>query len=150
VFVKTNKILFLNFLATMAPLRWNTSASTVAGQLSMTNATPYYLNGPSGIFIDSSNTLYVADGSNNRVQQFLLGSTIGTTVAGQPNGSFGSQANRLWDPSDVAVDLNGNIYVAEINNNRVQLWHVNATSGITVAGNGKKSNKNHILILILY
>lgn len=134
----------------MTPLRWNTTASTVAGQLSITNATSYYLNYPLGIFIDSFNTLYVADCNNNRVQQFLFGNTVGTTVAGQSNGVAGSSATHLNSPSDVAVDLNGNVYVAEINNNRVQLWLVNATSGITVAGNGKKSNKNHILILILY
>ena len=134
----------------MGLLRWNTTALTVAGQLSMTNATPSYLNNPLGIFIDTFDTLYVADSSNNRVQQFLFGSTIGTTSAGQANGVSGSISARLNLPSDVAVDLNGNVYVVEVNNHRVQLWHVNATFGITVAGNGKILSKNHTFVFIMY
>jgi DNA-binding beta-propeller fold protein YncE len=116
----------------------------------MTSATPSYLNYPLGICIDPSNSLYVADCNNNRVQQFLFGNTFGNTVAGLSNGTSGATATRLNSPSDVVVDVNGNIYVSEINNHRIQLWLVNATSGITIAGNGKKSNKNHILIRILY
>ena len=61
----------------------------------MTNSTPSYLNYPSGIFMDSSDTLYVADSSNNRVQHFLFGNTIGTTLAGQANGVAGPTATRL-------------------------------------------------------
>ena len=134
----------------MGLLRWNTTASTVAGQLSMTNATPSYLNNPLGIFIDTFDTLYVADSLNHRVQQFLFGNTIGITSAGQPNGVSGSISTRLSLPSDVAIDLNGNVYVVEVNNHRVQLWHVNASFGITVAGSGKILSENHTFILIVY
>ena len=80
----------------------------------------------------------------------MFGSTIGTTSAGQANGVSGSISARLNLPSDVAVDLNGNVYVVEVNNHRVQLWHVNATFGITVAGNGKILSENHTFILIIY
>ena len=100
--------------------------------------------------MDSSDTLYVADSSNNRVQHFLFGNTIGTTLAGQANGVAGPTATRLSVPSDVAIDLNDNAYVTEVNNNRIQLWRVNATFGITVAGNGKILSKNHTFVFIMY
>jgi sugar lactone lactonase YvrE len=104
--------------------------------LSATNATPNYLNFPIGIFIDSSDTLYVSDAKNNRIQQFSLGNTTGKTVAGQSNGAVGTSASFLNYSNDVSVDANGNVYVADSYNNRIQLWPVNATSGITIAGNG--------------
>jgi sugar lactone lactonase YvrE len=122
---------------TIGPLRWNTTATTVAGQLTATSATPNYLNFPIGIFIDSSDTLYVSDADNNRIQQFSLGNTTGRTAAGQSNGAVGTSATFLHLPSDVAADSSGNVYVADSYNNRIQLWPANATSGITVAGTGK-------------
>lgn len=81
--------------------------------------------------------MYVADAKNNRVQQFLLGNPTGQTVAGQSNGAVGSGASYLNYSNDMAVDSNGNIYVADSYNNRAQLWYVNSSSGITIAGNGE-------------
>lgn len=57
-------------------------------------------------------------------------------MAGQSSEAVGATASFLNFPSDVAVDLNGNVYVADSYNNRIQLWRVNATSGITIAGTG--------------
>jgi sugar lactone lactonase YvrE len=56
----------------------------------------------------------------------------GVTVAGG-NGA-GPAANQLNNPFGVAVDSSGNVYVADTNNNRVQMWAPGATSGVTVAG----------------
>ncbi len=81
--------------------------------------------------------MYVADAKNNRIQRFLLGNTTGTTVAGQSNGIAGSNSSFLNYPNYVSVDSNGNIYIADSNNDRVQLWYVNSSSGIMIAGNGK-------------
>jgi DNA-binding beta-propeller fold protein YncE len=40
------------------------------------------------------------------------------------------------DPLDVYVsELNGAIYVSDFGNNKIQRWDINATQGITVAGN---------------
>jgi sugar lactone lactonase YvrE len=85
--------------------------------------------------MDSSNTLYVADSDNNRVQMLLMGNTAATTVAGNPSGLYGLNASLLTYPNGVAVDSNGNVYVVDSDNNRVQLWNVNASLGITIAGN---------------
>ncbi|MGL4377663.1 MAG: DUF4347 domain-containing protein, partial [Microcoleaceae cyanobacterium] len=84
------------------------------------------MDGPKGLFVDSTGTLWVADSNNNRVLGFNSASTInnGTKadkVLGQLN--FGSKnttvdAQRMSGPSSVYVDQ-GNLWVADQNNNRV-------------------------------
>ncbi|CAF2977042.1 unnamed protein product, partial [Rotaria sp. Silwood2] len=87
-----------------------------------------------GLTLDLSNTLYIADWYNNRVQAWLQGASTGITVAGGSSGVSGSTANYLNMPSDVAVDSNGNVYVSDTLNNRVQFWAKSASSGTTIAG----------------
>ena len=68
----------------------------------------------------------------------------GITVAGG-NGA-GTAANQLSDPSSVYLDASGNIYVADLNNNRIQKFptgSTSATNGVTVAGgNGPGDSLN--------
>jgi hypothetical protein len=45
------------------------------------------------------------------------------------------------------VDINGNIYVADYNNNRVQKWLPGSVSGITVAGIGFSASEAECLRL---
>lgn len=102
----------------------------------MSSATPFYLGMPNGMAFDTTGVLYVADSTLNRIQKIILGQTNASTIAGDANGNSGSSATRLSYPHDVAVDRNGNVYVVDTTNHRVQLWYVNATAGITIAGNG--------------
>ena len=45
------------------------------------------------------------------------------------------------------MDASGNVYVADINNYRVQRWAPGATSGVTVAGgNGSGSAANQLCV----
>jgi sugar lactone lactonase YvrE len=81
--------------------------------------------------------LYIADSNNNRVQMLLMGNTAATTIAGNPSGIYGSNASLLHYPNGIAVDSNGNVYIVDTTNTRIQLWTVNTSSGITLAGNGK-------------
>lgn len=62
----------------------------------------------------------------------------GVTVAGG-NGS-GNATNQLDQPFNIFVDDNGNLYVVDNGNGRVQLWAPGATSGITVAGGNGTGN----------
>ncbi len=110
---------------------------TVAGGNGM-GLSSNQLNGPFGIFIDAMGSIYVADRLNNRIQKFAPGSTSltsGTTVAGG-NGQ-GSNANQLDNPIGVFLDTQGNLFVSDNNNQRVQKFppgSTSATNGITVAG----------------
>ncbi|CAF1172860.1 unnamed protein product [Adineta steineri] len=95
------------------------------------------LSYPVGVYYDYlyTNSLYVADTSNNRIMKYPSGSTIGTygiVVAGG-NGP-GSEANQLNNPRSVLVDSSGALYIADGINNRIQRWLQNATNGTTIVG----------------
>jgi len=94
---------------------------------------------PSGIAVDSSGKVYVADTGNHRVQIFPAGGTIATSTIGV-TGVFGSANNKFNSPSGIAVDSSGNIYVADTGNHRIQIFNstrnYQATIGTGVAGSG--------------
>jgi len=81
------------------------------------------LNFPFGLAVDKSGTLYIADGLNNRVRK-VSGGVI-TTVAGNGTAGFtGDNASatsaELNNPTGVAVDSSGNLYIADSANNVVR------------------------------
>ena len=84
------------------------------------------LNGPTGVTIDGSGGLYVADSANNRVLHYAAGSTTADAVYGQ-GGSFSSSdqnqdgvsAGDLNGPTGVTIDGSGGLYVADSADNRV-------------------------------
>jgi hypothetical protein len=107
---------------------------------------------PSGVAVDGGGNLYVADSSNSRVVEYNSPLTIGAAaskVFGQ-GGSFTSKkcdfdaaspfsppsAADLCYPTGVAVDGLANLYVADINNQRVLEYNtpLNASSGESGAG----------------
>ncbi|CAF0746348.1 unnamed protein product [Adineta steineri] len=92
-------------------------------------------NTPYGLFVDTSdsNTLYVADTKNYRIQKWLYGASNGTTVAGQ-SGVSGSALNQLNSPDALTMDTNGSMYIVDRGNNRIVLWLLGSTSGIAIAG----------------
>jgi sugar lactone lactonase YvrE len=102
------------------------------------------LNTPTGVAEDLAGTLYVSDSASNTVRKIVMPTTIHqdiiTTIAGTGKSGFsgdGGQAtsSRLSQPSGVAVDSHGNVFIADTGNNRIR--RIN-TSGIisTFAGNG--------------
>ncbi len=103
-------------------------------------ATSAKLSYPYGLAVDSKNAVYVAD-YNNHVVRKISGGTI-STIAGIGQiagfgGDGGPASNALlYNPTAVAVDPAGNVFIADYNNCRVR--EINAATGIinTVAGNG--------------
>jgi hypothetical protein len=59
----------------------------------------------------------------------------GITVAGNQNGTIGSDLGSLNFPVDIFVDSNYTLFVADGNNNRIVKYYANAAGGILVAGN---------------
>lgn len=101
-----------------------------------TGAQFYY---PKGLAIDSSNNLYIADYGNSVIRKINTATGIITTVAGNGiPGFFGdggpATSAELAYPYGVAVDLPGNLYIADLANQRIR----EVTSGTinTIAGNG--------------
>jgi sugar lactone lactonase YvrE len=102
-------------------------------------ATSASLYNPVGVAFDGTGNFYIADQQNQRIRKVATSGII-TTVAGNGLFTFGGDggaatAANLANPSGVAVDGVGNIYIADALNQRIRKV---ATSGIitTVAGNG--------------
>jgi tripartite motif-containing protein 71 len=72
---------------------------------------------PSGVAVDGSNYVYVADWGNNRIQKFT---SSGGFVAVWGGTSNGTNPGQFYQPYDVTVDSLGNVYVADTTNNRIQ------------------------------
>jgi streptogramin lyase len=83
-----------------------------------TNAT---FSRPSGVAVDSSGTVYVADTDNHRIRKITPAGVV-TTLAGSTLGSTnGTGTNAQFNaPTGVAVDSAGNVYVADQTNNRIR------------------------------
>ncbi len=119
------------------PLTGDTTADRVFGQGgSFTTGTPNNsgvsgnsLSTPTGVTMDAMGNLYVADYHNNRVLEYdtpLTGDPTADHVFGQVNDMSTNTPNKngispssLLNPQALAVDAQGNLYVADPYNHRV-------------------------------
>jgi DNA-binding beta-propeller fold protein YncE len=89
--------------------------------------------------VNGNNNLVIADTFNNRIRQFKSHGTI-TTVAGNGTPGFCGDGGLATSaclnlPEAVAVDYDGNLFIADTFNNRIR--KVSASGTITtVGGNG--------------
>ncbi|HTK20719.1 MAG TPA: hypothetical protein VL442_14435 [Mucilaginibacter sp.] len=95
---------------------------------------------PAGIASDASGNLYIADAFNNRIRKITPDGTV-TTVAGNGNAGYydTDAANaEFYAPQGLAVDAQGNIFVADYGNNVIReitaAGVVKTVAGIGMAG----------------
>ncbi|CAF1472830.1 unnamed protein product, partial [Adineta ricciae] len=99
--------------------------------------------GPTFIFVDDDQSIYVSDLWNHRVMKWRKDANEGIVVAGG-NGD-GNQLNQLNGPLGIIVDDCGNIYVADRGNDRIMRWSEGAKEGeIIVGGNGRGNELNQL------
>jgi trimeric autotransporter adhesin len=123
----------------------NTVAGTGSGGYSGDGglATSLKLYFPTGVAVDASGNIYIADNNNNRIRMVTKSTGIMSTVAGI--GSIGYSGDggpatsaALTFPSGVALDTSGNIYIADNNNNCIRMVTVSTGNISTVAGTGSE------------
>ena len=96
-------------------------------------------NRPYGVACDASGNVYVADRSNHRIRRIVAATGAVSTLAGNGTGGFAdgpASTAQFNNPSGVACDASGNVYVADLLNNRIR--RVVAATGVvsTRAGSG--------------
>ena len=106
-------------------------------------ATLAQLKNPQGAAVDSALNLFICDVYNYRVRMVSSATGVITTIAGTGSAGFSGDggaaiAAQLNDPSDIAVDGAGNIFIADVANSRVR--KVTAGMITTFAGNGVAGN----------
>jgi len=123
---------FNNFtIRQVRPIGTNWVVSTIAGQAGIqgsadgTNNVATFGN-PSAIAGDASGNLYVTDFGGNSIRRLVASGTnwIVSTISGLGglNGSADgtNQSARFNGPNGIAVDNNGNLYVADQNNSTIR------------------------------
>jgi sugar lactone lactonase YvrE len=104
-------------------------------------ATATQLNHPQGISVDQAGNVYIADSLNERVRELVVSTGMLTTVAGTGTAGFSGDSAaatlaKMDLPVAVVVDVSGNLYISDSNNNRIR--QVLAATGAisTIAGSG--------------
>lgn len=113
------------------------------GGLAVNAALKFSLAGlVSGIAVDASGNLYIADSENQRIRKVTTAGVIstyaGVGISGYSGDGGSAAAARFYGPQGLALDTAGNLYVADAYNNRIR--KISAVGIIsTVAGNGNRA-----------
>jgi phage tail-like protein len=112
------------------------------------------LRGPRGLAISEDNDLLVADTGNHRIQIFSLKGLALRAIWGAVDQygkpAKGSGEGQFNQPADVAIDSQGNVYVADKGNKRIQKFTKEGKFilmfGEEEEGEAKLSEPSHIAI----
>lgn len=104
----------------------STVGTTIAGT-GISGGSLSELNFPTAVFVDSSRSMYIADGFNNRVLKWDIGTPMGVVVAGI--GGPKTTLDTIASSYAIYVDAGSNLYVSECGNNRVTRWIKGNTTG---------------------
>ena len=77
---------------------------------------------PRYAFVDQADSVYVSDGASGRILRWIKGSTQPGVVVGQP--ILGNASNQFNGGGDISFDREGNLYVVDFGNHRVQRFSI--------------------------
>jgi sugar lactone lactonase YvrE len=101
---------------------------------------PRELYSPSGVAVDATGNLFIADMRNHRirkVQATVVTTVVGTGEIGGAGDGGPSTGAQLWGPGGIAVDASGNLFIADQLNRRIRKVETSTGLITTVAGTGE-------------
>ena len=103
-------------------------------------ATNASLNGPTGVSVDANGNVFFADKYNNVVRKIdtlgVIRLFAGSYISGYTGDNGAATSAKLNNPMSTSVDNNGNLYIADYNNNKIRV--VDAFGTIRIfAGTGQ-------------
>ena len=99
-------------------------------------------NGPSGIVVDATGNLYVADTLNHAIRKVTPGGVVSTPAgAAGWSGSADGTGNQVWfyGPQGLALDAAGNLYIVDTNNDTLRKLVLATGVVSTIAGQTRTS-----------
>ncbi|MGB0384285.1 MAG: flippase activity-associated protein Agl23 [Ardenticatenaceae bacterium] len=100
-------------------------------------AEPGQFNEPWGLAVAPDGTIYVADTWNHRIQHLdQEGNLLHVWGGYADTGGELTQEGLLWGPRDLAIDQEGNIYVTDTGNKRIQKFDSQGTFLAQFGGGG--------------
>lgn len=107
---------------------------------------------PEGLVVDQYGNVYVSDRGNNRVQKFDSNGKFVTKWGGNGSGEKGEGTGdgEFNEPTGIAIDCFGNIYVSEYINMRIQKFSegINAKPPKAEAGPNMVTPKNTKVLMV--
>ena len=133
---QNSRVRVVNPAGIIATFAGNGTSSGFGGEGQAATLTP--LDSPQGVAADLTGDVYIADAGHNRVIRVDPAGNIhtvaGTGTAGDANGGSGA-LGELYNPSGLAVDAAGNLFIADTQNHRIQMLTPGGTMS-TIAGTG--------------
>lgn len=98
-------------------------------------------NRPTALAIDAQNNLYVVDSGNHRIRVINLATGIVNNFAGNGGAGYGTDGveattTSLNNPTGIAIDALGNVFIADRSNQRIRKVDAATKEISTVAGTG--------------
>jgi uncharacterized repeat protein (TIGR01451 family) len=131
-------------------MNWSTRmVTTLAGNLAGGTAngtgTAASFNLPSDVALDGKGNLYVVDNGNNLIRKIVISTGVVSTLAGNIAGGSANGTGTAASfnfPWGITYDGNGNLFIADQNNNLIRKIVISSGAVSTLAGHLAKGSAN--------
>ncbi|CAF1286121.1 unnamed protein product, partial [Didymodactylos carnosus] len=152
VVLDTKKNIIVADLQNQRVTRWpsaydpRTSFGTIIAGGNGAGLNLYQLNSPTGLYLDEpNNILYISNEESHSVTQWNMDTYGNKNIYAGIPGRLGNSAAQLQSPEGLTLDKYGNLYIADCQNHRIQMFCPYSVYGITIAGTGRIGNDSNEL-----